>query len=58
MSGFDNQFVAQGVHMVFDGSLGPIWTSNDKRKSTLVLIGRKLDKTDLQTKFMECITLN
>ena len=58
MSGFDNQFVAQGVHMVFDGSLGPVWTSNDNRKSTLVLIGRKLDKTDLQTKFMECITLN
>jgi len=58
MSGFDNQFVAQGVHMVFDGSLGPVWTSHDKRKSTLVLIGRKLDKTDLETKFMECITLN
>jgi len=29
MQGFDHQFVVQGVHMIFDGQLGPLWKDND-----------------------------
>jgi G3E family GTPase len=56
MSGYENQFVVQGVHMVFDGSLGPAWADNDKRKSTLVFIGRNLQSSELETKFLECVS--
>ena len=31
MSGYDHQFVVQGVHMIFDGQIGPKW--NDTKPS-------------------------
>lgn len=58
MLGYNNQFVVQGVHMVFDGSLGLSWQKNETRKSTLVLIGRNLQKSSLEMKFLDCISKN
>lgn len=29
MYGYDNQFVVQGVHMIFDGEIGPLWDDLD-----------------------------
>jgi G3E family GTPase len=55
MLGYNNQFVVQGVHMVFDGSIGPSWQDNETRKSTLVLIGRNLQVSNLEMKFHDCI---
>ena len=36
MHGYDNQFVVQGVHMIFDGEIGPKWdnTGSEKKKSS------------------------
>ena len=28
MNGYDNQFVVQGVHMIFDGQMGPKWVDS------------------------------
>lgn len=53
MHGFDHQFVVQGVHMLFDGELGPTWADGE-RKSRLVFIGRGLDAENLEREFLNC----
>jgi len=54
MRGYDEQFVAQGVHMIFDGELGPQWTEDTKRTSTLVLIGLGLPVVRLKNGWDAC----
>ena len=34
MHGYDRQFVAHGVHMIFDGELGPMWPHQSSTPST------------------------
>ena len=53
MHGFDHQFMVQGVHMLFDGELGPTWADGE-RKSRLVFIGRGLDAENLEREFLSC----
>lgn len=53
MHGYEEQFVAQGVHMVFDGRRGQLW-GNAVRKSRLVLIGEALKKKQLEIDFLSC----
>jgi G3E family GTPase len=54
MQGYDRQFVAHGIHMLFDGELGPEWPTDRKRSSKLVLIGLDLDPGALQEEFLKC----
>jgi G3E family GTPase len=48
------QFVVQGVHMMFDGGRGRLWRPEETRKSVLVFIGVKLDEFQLQQEFDAC----
>ena len=53
MHGYEEQFVAQGVHMVFDGHRGQPWKKSE-RTSRLVFIGEDLDKKKLEMEFLSC----
>lgn len=54
VAGYPEQFVVQGVHMMFDGCRGREWRENEIRKSVLVFIGVKLDEFQLQHEFEAC----
>jgi G3E family GTPase len=56
VSGHNRQFVAQGVHMIFDGERGLEWPSSGElsRKSRLVLIGLNLPVPELQKGWQDC----
>jgi G3E family GTPase len=51
-----DQFVFQGVHMLFEGRPGRAWAEAEDRLNRLVFIGRELDKEKITQGFMECIT--
>ena len=53
LSGQDNRYVFQGVHMVMDSAWGAPW-GGDARSSRLVFIGRNLDEAELRTAFDNC----
>ena len=48
------RFVVQGVHMVLDGRPGPPWQDGETRTNQLVLIGRRLDRAELERGFRDC----
>ena len=54
IKGDPKRFVFQGVHMLFDGQPGRPWGS-DPRTNKLVLIGRNLDRTELEAGFRRCL---
>jgi len=51
-----DQFVFQGVHMLFEGRPGRAWATDEERLNRLVFIGRDLDKEKITQGFMGCIT--
>ena len=51
-----DQFVFQGVHMLFEGRPGRAWADEEERLNRLVFIGRKLDKEKITQGFLNCIT--
>jgi G3E family GTPase len=51
-----DQFVFQGVHLLFEGRPGRPWANDEERINRLVFIGRKLDKEKITRGFMNCIT--
>ena len=51
-----DQFVFQGVHMLFEGRPGRAWGASEERLNRLVFIGRDLDKEKITRGFMDCIT--
>jgi G3E family GTPase len=53
-----DQFVFQGVHMLFEGRPGRAWGENEERLNRLVFIGRQLDQEKITRGFMDCITTN
>lgn len=56
MHGYDEQFVAHGIHMIFEGQKGPgKWGEGVERRSKLVFIGLKLKSDDLEAQFMKCV---
>lgn len=55
MQGYDRQFVVQGIHMLFNGELGPLWPAGSARRSKLVFIGVRLPHKDLSRGFESCI---
>ncbi len=48
------RFVFQAVHMMSDGEFTTEWNETEKRTSTLVLIGKGLDKAALKAQFLAC----
>lgn len=60
MAGYNQQFVAQGVHMIFDGERGPTWDGglDKKRFSKLVFIGLQLNASALEKGFRACCAEN
>jgi G3E family GTPase len=55
ISGEDQRFVFQGVHMLFDGRADRLWKANEPRKNELVFIGRNLDEAQLREDFRACL---
>ena len=51
-----DQFVFQGVHLLFEGRPGRAWAGDEERINRLVFIGRNLDKEKITRGFMDCIT--
>ena len=51
-----DQFVFQGVHMLFEGRPGRSWADTEERINRLVFIGRNLNKDKITQGFMSCIT--
>ncbi len=54
LRGEDRRYVFHGVHMMFDGRLERPW-GELPRQNTLVFIGRKLDRQELEAGFESCI---
>jgi G3E family GTPase len=52
VSGYDEQFVCHGIHMIFDGERSGKWPElANKRRSKLVVIGKDLDQEDWERGF-------
>jgi len=49
------RFVFQGVHMILDGDHQRPWSSNEKRESRLVFIGRNLPEEKIRQGFEDCV---
>ena len=57
VSGMDQKFVFQGVHMLFAGDFSSevaSWKENEVRECRFVFIGRNLDHEALQAGLLEC----
>ncbi|MBM4369266.1 MAG: GTP-binding protein [Deltaproteobacteria bacterium] len=54
LSGEEQRFVFQGVHMLFDGQPDRPWGA-DPRRNQLVFIGRNLDATAIRQGFHACL---
>ncbi len=52
--GWDERFVFQGVHMLFDGRPDRPW-GNEARHSKMIFIGRRLDRAALEEGFRACL---
>jgi G3E family GTPase len=50
----DRRYVFHGVHMMFDGKLERPW-GGAQRNNSLVFIGRKLDRQEIEAGFESCV---
>ena len=50
----DKRYVFHGVHMMFDGKLERPW-GDVPRNNSLVFIGRKLDRQEIEAGFESCV---
>lgn len=55
VSGEEQRFVFQGVHMLFDGRGDRKWQKNEVRKNEMIFIGRNLNETELKQGFLSCM---
>src|ERR671919_3113053 len=51
-----DQFVFQGVHLLFEGRPGRAWAVEEERLNRLIFIGRNLDKEKITQGFLNCVT--
>jgi G3E family GTPase len=54
LKGEDRRYVFHGVHMMFDGKMERPWGSVP-RQNSLVFIGRKLDRQEIEAGFESCV---
>ncbi len=55
ITGEEDRFVFQGVHMLFNGKPDRPWKDGETRKNELVFIGRNLDEAELREDFKQCL---
>lgn len=55
IKGYDQKYVFQGVHSLFDGMPASEWKAGEKRRSRMVFIGRELDGQVLREGFDMCV---
>ncbi len=55
ITGEEDRFVFQGVHMMFDGEPDRPWKEGETRKNELVFIGRNLDQAQMREDFKQCL---
>lgn len=57
VEGFEDKFVFQGVHMIFQLAPTDAWKKDEKKENTLVFIGRKMVdiEKDLRKGFEYCL---
>lgn len=53
VKGMDRRFVFQGVHMLFGGTYGEPW-GTDERENKFVFIGKNLDRELITAGFLAC----
>lgn len=51
VKGCEQQFVFQGIHMIFGGQPQGDWKEGEERRNRLVFIGRNLDRAELESGF-------
>ncbi len=56
MTGMQNRYVFQGVHMLLDGREDQPWKTNEKRVTQMVFIGKNLDRAALEAGFTSCLS--
>jgi G3E family GTPase len=56
LRGDPDQFVFQGVHMLFEGRPGRRWANDEERINRLVFIGRDLDEEKIVGGFKACFS--
>jgi G3E family GTPase len=55
IAGMDERYVFQGVHMLLDGTEDRAWEPGEARVSQMVLIGKNLDRAELERGFQSCL---
>jgi len=55
MENYEEKFIVQGVHMLFNGEKGEVWSAEGERRSRLVFIGVKLNHAELKLGFHKCL---
>jgi|EP00927_Polykrikos_kofoidii_P067863 G3E family GTPase len=55
ISGADDKFVYQAVHMIFDSKFDEPWTEREARQNKLVFIGKNLKHDELKSGFAACL---
>jgi G3E family GTPase len=53
---FDQKVIFQGVHDQHMIQMGSVWAEGEERKSTLVFIGKKLQKEFIESGLQQCLT--
>mmetsp|Transcript_12482 Transcript_12482/g.31689 ORF Transcript_12482/g.31689 Transcript_12482/m.31689 type:complete len:430 (-) Transcript_12482:289-1578(-) len=52
---FDDRFMFQAVHMIFNGDFDEPWQKGETRESKFVFIGKNLDHDELREGFQACV---
>lgn len=56
MKGYDDKFVVQGIHMLFNGEVCDKWEEEEsRRRSKLVFIGVDLPHEQIKRDFERCV---
>jgi len=54
VEGYDEKYVFQGIHAMFEGTPHEPWKPGEERKSKIVFIGKDLPKERIEKTFFEC----
>jgi len=54
VEGYEEKYVFQGIHAMFEGTPHELWQPGEERKSKIVFIGRDLPKERIRKSFLEC----
>ena len=56
VTGAEEKFIFQGVHMVFEGKPAVAWKEDEVRENKMIFIGRNLNKEELESGFNSCLS--